>query len=92
MVVWGVALFSPVQFASVATLNGDVPITLVNSISFSAETHTSLGFGDVRPDGHLRLLVGLEALDGLLPIAWSASYTYLSMEQFWSLHKGRPKP
>lgn len=91
MVVWGVALFTLVQFASVGALNGDVPITLINCIYFSAETYTSLGFGDVRPDGHLRLLVGLEALNGLLLIAWSASYTYLSMERFWSLGKDAAK-
>ena len=92
MVVWGLALFVLVQYTDVGRLNGDVPITLLNSVYFSAETYTSLGFGDVRPDGHLRLMVGLEALNGLLLIAWSASYTYLSMERFWNLHKGRPKP
>jgi len=91
MVVWGIALFVLVQFANVGTLNGDVPITLVNCIYFSAETYTSLGFGDVRPDGHLRLFVGLEALNGLLLIAWSASYTYLSMERFWSHGKDPAK-
>lgn len=92
MVVWGVALFLLVRFSNVGTLNGDVPINLINCIYFSAETYTSLGFGDVRPDGHLRLLVGLEALNGLLLIAWSASYTYLSMERFWSLGKGPNRP
>ena len=91
MVVWGVALFLLVRFSNVGTLNGDVPINLINCIYFSAETYTSLGFGDVRPDGHLRLLVGLEALNGLLLIAWSASYTYLSMERFWSHGKDPAK-
>ena len=89
MVVWGLALFVLVQYADVGRLNGDVPITVLNCIYFSAETYTSLGFGDVRPDGHLRLLVGLEALNGLLLIAWSASFAYLSMERFWSQRKQR---
>jgi Ion channel len=89
MTVWGVALFLTVHHSDVGTLRGDVPLTLMNCIYFSAETYTSLGFGDVRPDGHLRLMVGMEALNGLLLIAWSASFTYLAMERFWSLRKER---
>ena len=53
------------------------------ALYFSAETYTSLGYGDVAPTGPLRLLAGIEALNGLLLIGWSASYTYLAMERFW---------
>ena len=34
--------------------------------------------------GELRLLAGVEALNGLLLIGWSASYTYIAMERFWT--------
>lgn len=54
------------------------------SLYFSAETYTSLGFGDLTPNGPVRLLAGVEALNGLLLIGWSASFTYLCMERFWS--------
>jgi voltage-gated potassium channel Kch len=57
--------------------------TVSTSLYFSAETYTSLGYGDVVPTGDVRLLAGVEALNGLLLIGWSASYTYLSMERFW---------
>lgn len=50
---------------------------------FSAETFTSLGFGDVTPSGPLRLLAGLETLNGLLLIGWSASSIHLAMERYW---------
>ena len=53
------------------------------AVYFSAETYTSLGYGDVIPSGDLRLLAGVEALNGLLLIGWSASYTYIAMERFW---------
>jgi hypothetical protein len=46
--------------------------------------YTSLGFGDFTPVGPIRLLAGAEALNGLLLIGWSASFTYISMEKFWS--------
>jgi hypothetical protein len=50
---------------------------------FSAETYTSLGFGDIYPLGSLRLVTGMEALTGLLMISWSASFTYLEMRRYW---------
>jgi len=50
---------------------------------FSAETYTSLGFGDMTPIGPIRLIAAVEALNGLLLIGWSASFTYISMEKFW---------
>lgn len=55
---------------------------------FSVASYTSLGIGDIVPEGHVRILVGLEALQGLMLIAWSASFTYLVMERFWA--RGRP--
>lgn len=57
--------------------------SLLNCIYFSAETFTSLGYGDILPVGPPRLLVGAEALNGLLLIGWSASYFFVAMERFW---------
>jgi hypothetical protein len=58
---------------------------LDTALYFSAETYTSLGFGDVAPVGPMRLMAGVEALNGLLLIAWSASFMYLEMERHWRL-------
>jgi len=60
-------------------------------VYFSAVTYTSLGLGDVFPLGGARLLTGVEALNGLVLIGWSASFTYLTMEKFWPLHLKRRK-
>jgi hypothetical protein len=49
----------------------------------SITTFTTLGIGDVHPRGALRTIAGVESLNGLVLIGWSASFTYLSMEQFW---------
>jgi len=57
--------------------------SLSNCLYFSAETFTSLGYGDLIPQGPLRVLAGVEALNGLLLIGWTASFTYLCMERFW---------
>ncbi|WP_262266153.1 potassium channel family protein [Microvirga yunnanensis] len=53
---------------------------------FSVVTYTSLGFGDQIPVAHARLIAGVEALNGLLLIGWTASFTYLAMERYWPLH------
>jgi hypothetical protein len=37
----------------------------------------------VHPSGTVRLIAGLEALNGLVLIGWSASFTYLTMEKVW---------
>lgn len=58
---------------------------------FSAVTYTSLGFGDFLPTGHFRLLAGVEGLNGLILIGWSASFTYIAMEQYWPLHGERQR-
>src|SRR5689334_19279363 len=54
----------------------------------SAEIFTSLGFGDLYPTGWLRLVAGVECLNGLILIGWSSSFTYLAMRRFWQTVTG----
>ena len=55
---------------------------------FSIASFTTLGIGDIVPSGELRLLAGIEALNGLVLITWSASFTYLAMERQWGSRHG----
>ena len=64
-------------------IHGDTEGGLVDYFYFSITTFTTLGFGDVQPRGPVRLIAGVESLNGLVLIGWSASFTYLSMERFW---------
>ena len=54
-----------------------------------------VGLGDLYPTEHLRLMAGVAALNGLLLVGWSASFTYLSMQEYWPMHgperRGRHK-
>ena len=81
--VYGLSIFALHSYAQLGSLVSSTPTSLTTCLYFSAETFTSLGFGDITPTGPLRLLAGFEALNGLLLIGWSASFTYIAMERFW---------
>ena len=81
--LYGFVLFGLIHFIGVGSLSGIGSSSLENCLYFSAETYSSLGFGDLIPNGPIRLLAGTEALNGLLLIGWSASYAYIAMERFW---------
>lgn len=83
MAVYGATLYALVIWGEVGVLQGNPEFSLMACMYFSAETYTSLGFGDLTPIGPIRLLAAVEALNGLLLIGWSASFTYISMERFW---------
>lgn len=83
MVMYGGVIYILDAWLAEGSLTGNVGFSLSTCIYFSAETYTSLGFGDIAPVGPVRLLAGVEALNGLLLIGWSASFTYISMERFW---------
>ncbi|MFY9287952.1 MAG: ion channel [Alphaproteobacteria bacterium] len=72
-------------------LSGNYDNTLNSLLYFSAVNYTSLGYGDIHPHGAIRSLFVSETLAGLMMIAWSASFTYLKMEQIWSLKLHRSK-
>ena len=84
--LYAVALYALIHYINIGDLSGEKTTTVLDCFYFSAETYTSLGLGDIAPLGPVRLLAGVEALNGLLMIAWSASFTYLSMEKFWAPH------
>lgn len=52
-------------------------------IYFSAMVYTTVGFGDLVPNGSLRMIAATEALAGLALITWSASFTFLQMQRMW---------
>ncbi len=92
ILVYGLAMFLLITQFGVGALEGPLQSPLEASMYFSAETYTSLGFGDIRPLGPVRLLAGVEALNGLLLIGWSASYLYIAMEKFWRGADARSRP
>lgn len=82
--VFGLVLFALVQAVPLSgSIHGIPPGSILDHVYFSAVTYSTVGFGDVTPDGPIRFLTGTEALTGFVLITWSASFTYLEMERYW---------
>jgi Ion channel len=81
--LYGLALYVLVNHFDLGRLEGPDGPALGSCMFFSAESYTSLGFGDIKPTGPIRLITGVEALNGLLLIGWSACYLYVAMERLW---------
>ena len=68
IVLTALAIIALVRWAGLGTLGGGANPGWATAMYFSAEIVTSLGYGDVLPDGPLRPLAGVEALKGWLLI------------------------
>lgn len=68
----------------IGTFGGLAVVEYLDYFYFSIVSYTSLGLGDVFPTNHLRFITGVEALNGLLLIAWSGSFIYIAMGKFWT--------
>lgn len=74
------------------SFGGAAPSEPLDYFYFSIVSYTSLGIGDVVPAGHLRVIAGVEALNGLLLIAWTGSFIYLAMGRLWPWEKCTEPP
>jgi hypothetical protein len=61
--------------------------SFVERLYYSASTYAALGMGDIIPTHDLRMITSAEALNGLVLIGWTISFTYLTMEKFWTQHR-----
>lgn len=82
IVLYAVAFYLMHGHLGLGTIAGATGEGLMDYFYFSITSYTTLGFGDVYPSGPIRIVVGIEALNGLVLIGWSTSYTYLAMQRF----------
>ncbi len=83
--LFALAYYMMLKHFGVGHLQGAFDGTFFDCFYFSFTTYTSLGFGDITPDGWIRFTVGVEALLGLMMITWTASLLYLGMQRQWKL-------
>ena len=82
--LYAVAYALLLQFDGFGGIGGVFEGTALDYFYFSLTSYTTLGIGEIHPYGPIRMIVGLEALNGFLLITWSASFTYLEMHQHWT--------
>jgi hypothetical protein len=58
-----------------------------NDFYYSAVAYTAIGFGDIMPLGSIRLFTAVEALTGLVLIAWTTSSIFLARRQYWEVDR-----
>jgi hypothetical protein len=71
------------RWPSLGHLPGRFDEGALDFVYYSVVTFTTLGFGDIVPQGPVRILTGTEGLVGLVLITWSASLAFLQMQRDW---------
>lgn len=81
--VYAITYYLMIKKGDWGTLVGNFDGTLLDCVYFSFATFTTVGFGDIAPDGSIRHLIGIESLVGLLLITWTASFLFIEMQRHW---------
>ena len=69
--------YAAINWFGLGEFKGEFTGTIRDYAYFSTITFTSVGYGDIRPQVELKIIVGLEALTVLLMIAWSGLHRIL---------------
>lgn len=73
------------EIGGFGTIGGERGHSLEDAFYFSITSYTTLGIGHLFPTGALRIISGVEALNGLVMVGWTASVTFIYMEKFWHI-------
>lgn len=72
-----------VSILKLGIFEGAAVTDAMSYLYYSGVIYTTLGLGDIEPQGHIRFITAVEALNGFLLITWSASFTFLAMGRLW---------
>jgi hypothetical protein len=88
--IWLFALgyYVLLEFGGFGALAGTPLTGLADYAYYSGMVYTTVGFGDIVPQGAIRFMTGMEALTGLVMITWSATFTFLEMQRDWPAPRG----
>jgi hypothetical protein len=84
--LFALGLYCLLQLPNLGQLVGGSDSLLMDCVYLSFTSFTSLGVGDIYLLGAVRFLSGVEALTGLVLIAWTASFMYIEMQKLWRSH------
>lgn len=81
--IFGMAWWVLLQLPDSGSIAGTSHLQWHGALFLSVLAFTSLGFDAWVPIGAIRILAGVEALTGLVLVAWSASFAFLQMLRHW---------
>ncbi|NNF17183.1 MAG: two pore domain potassium channel family protein [Gammaproteobacteria bacterium] len=82
--IFAIAYYYMHHASGFGELQGLLSGSLLDCVYYSFTTFTTLGFGDIVPQGNIRYLTGIESLTGLVLITWSASFLFFEMQRYWN--------
>jgi len=71
------------EAGGIGAIGGEFRGSPIDYFYFSITSFTTLGVGDLFPHGAMRIVAGVQALNGFVLVGWSASFSYLAMQQVW---------
>ncbi len=83
IVIFGTVWWGLLQFPGTGTVANIAHLQWHGALFLSSLSYTSLGFDALVPMGAVRILASVEALTGLVLVAWSASFAFLLMQRHW---------
>ncbi|UCG25898.1 MAG: two pore domain potassium channel family protein [Chloroflexota bacterium] len=90
--VFSLAIDTLLQDGSFGHLEG-VDVESAGSLFYySAITYTTVGYGDITPIGDIRLFAGVEALTGMVLVAWTASAIFTVTHRTWRAEQAEKTP
>lgn len=89
ILMFGSAYWLLLQLPATGSLAGVESASVFDALYLSAMTYSTVGFGDVAPDGPIRWLAAGEALVGLMMVAWSATFAFIEMSRHWDMGRQR---
>lgn len=61
---------------------GERAMSRMDFFYYAAETYSSLGYGDIYPQGAVRVIASISPLNGVLLLAWSAAFLFSLVEDW----------
>lgn len=83
IVIFGTAWWGLLQLPDTGAVATIHHLQWHGALFLSSLSYTSLGFDALVPIGAIRILASVEALTGLVLVAWSASFAFLLMQRHW---------
>lgn len=76
IIVYALVFYLAAVPLNIGHFNTNRNLGLIDFFYYSAETYSSLGYGDILPRGEIRTIASICPLNGILLLSWSGAFLY----------------